>query len=243
MRALACALLCALALPATAAPPDLSGFWMPVPRVIDPDPELAKFVPKDAAVMRDSGAAEFGLMEFGGLKPTPEALAKAKAWNPRAGLTISTACMIPSIVYALQGPFPIEIYQGRDLMVMRLEYMDLARVFVMGENLPDWPASAPHTKVGYSRAHWEGDQLVVITTHLKPATITNNGLDHSDAMVVTERYRLADGGKTLVASQMYEDPKVLENRGVRYIAWRRTLGDHVHAYDCDPSFALEYSKP
>jgi hypothetical protein len=245
MKLMRCALLLLAAAPmlaAAATPPDLSGFWSPVSRVIDPDPELAKFVPQDAVVMRDTGPAEFGLLEFGGLKPKPEMLTKAKEWNPRAGLTVATVCLVPSIVYALQGPFPIEIYQGSDLMVMRLEYMDLARVFVMG-NKPDWPADAPHTKVGYSRAHWEGDQLVVVTTHLKEATITNNGLDHSDAMVVTERYRLADGGKTLIASQLYEDPKVLENRGVRYISWRRTPGDHVHAFDCDPSFAEEYAAP
>ncbi len=242
MKRLVGAWLLACALPAVAAPPDLSGFWNPVSRVIDPDPELAKFVPKDAVVMRDTGAKEFELGDFGGLKPKPAALAKTKEWNPRAGLTVGTACLIPSIVYALQGPFPIEIYQGSDLMVMRLEYMDMARVFVMGDK-PGWPADAPHTKVGYSRAKWEGDQLVVVTTHLKSATITNNGLDHSDSIVVTERFRLTDGGRTLVASQLYEDPEVLENRGVRYISWRKATGDHVHAYDCDPSFAEEYAAP
>jgi hypothetical protein len=241
VKRVAAALCVLVALPVVAAPPDLSGFWNLQSRQIEPDPELSKFVPKDAVVMKDVGGAEFGLMDFGGLKPKPEALAKAKAWDPKAGLTISTACLIPSIVYALQGPFPMEIYQGTDLMVMRLEYMDMARVFVMGDK-PDWPKDAPHTKVGYSRAHWEGDQLVVVTTHLKSATITNNGLDHSDNIVVTERYRLADGGKTLVASQLYEDPDVLENRGVRYISWRKGTGDHVHAYDCDPSFAEEYAR-
>jgi hypothetical protein len=105
------------------------------------------------------------------------------------------------------------------------------------------PADAPHTKTGYSVGHWEGDQLVVTTTHLKAATITNNGLEHSDGMRVTERFRLADGGKLLLASQEYDDPEVLENRGVRYIAWRRVPGDHVHAYDCDPSFAENYAAP
>ncbi len=48
----------------------------------------------------------------------------------------------------------------------------MARVFLVG-NAPEWPAKAPHTKTGYSRAHWEGDILVVVTTHLKEATITN----------------------------------------------------------------------
>lgn len=231
----------AVSLAAQAAPPDFSGFWNPMQQ-IEPDPVLSKLVPAGTAVMRDTGAAEFGTMEFGGLKLKPAALARAKAWDPKQGMTVSTACHIPSIVYALQGPFPIEIYQGTELIVMRLEFMDMARVFLLGDR-PEWPANAPHTKTGYSRAHWEGDILVVVTTHLKEATITNNGLDHSRSMRVTERYRLADDGKQLIISQEYDDPEVLENRGVRYIAFRRAEGDHVRAYDCDPSFAESYATP
>jgi hypothetical protein len=242
VRGRAALVLCGLlAGPALAAPPDLSGFWTPVSQQLNPDPELAKHVSPDAGEMRDTGPTEFGLMEFGGLKPTPAALEKARHWDPRQDMTVQNACRIPSIVYALQGPFPIEIFQGRDLMVMRLEYFDMARVFFL-DGRPGLPADAPHTKTGFSRAHWEGDQLVVVTTHLKAATITNNGLDHSESIKVTERYRLADGGKMLLASQEYEDPEVLQNRGVRYIGWRRA-NDHVRAYDCDPSFAEEYAKP
>lgn len=239
---LAALLLAATGLTHAAAPPDLSGFWMPMRGIPDPDPELAKKVPADTAVMRDTGPAEFGMMEFGGLKPKPAALEKASAWDPMQDMTVSASCRIPSIVYALQGPFPIEIYQGRDMIVMRMEYFDMTRVFFL-DGRPRLPPDAPHTKTGFSLAHWEDDQLVVVTTHLKESTITNNGLDHSEAMRVTERYRLTDGGRSLIASQEYEDPEVLENRGVRYIGWRRTEGDHVRAYDCDPAFALDYATP
>lgn len=244
MRAKLLALLAVVALPASAAapPPDLSGFWMPLPGIPDPDPELARKVSPDAVVLRDTGPAEFGLMEFGGLKPKPAALAKARQWDPLQDMTVSNSCRIPSIVYALQGPFPIEIFQGRDLIVMRMEYFDMTRVFFLGEKFM-YEEEAPHTKTGYSRAHWDGDQLVVVTTKLKEATITNNGLDHSEAMRVTERYRLTDGGRTLMVAQEYEDPEVLENRGVRYIGWRKVEGDHVRAYDCDPAFAEEYASP
>lgn len=244
MRAKLLALLVVVALPASAAapPPDLSGFWMPLPGIPDPDPELARKVSPDAVVLRDTGPAEFGLMEFGGLKPKPAALAKARQWDPLQDMTVSNSCRIPSIVYALQGPFPIEIFQGRDLIVMRMEYFDMTRVFFLGEKFM-YEDEAPHTKTGYSRAHWDGDQLVVVTTKLKEATITNNGLDHSEAMRVTERYRLTDGGRTLMVAQEYEDPEVLENRGVRYIGWRKVEGDHVRAYDCDPAFAEEYASP
>lgn len=242
------ALLCAAAAPTRAAEPrkgghpDLSGFWMLKRAEFTPDPELVRRVPPGTVVMKDTGAAEFGPMDFGGLKPRPAALAAARAWDPKQEMTVSNACKAPSIVYALQGPFPIEIFQGTEMIVMRLEYFDLARVFFLDGRKP-LPADGPHSKTGFSLARWDGDTLEVVTTHLKAATITNNGLEHSDNIRVTERYRLLDGGKTLMASQEYDDPDVLENRGVRYIAWRRVEGDHVHAYDCDPSFAENYAAP
>lgn len=225
---------------AAATPPDFSGFWMLERRQIGPDPLLAPHVAPNTAVLLDTGSAEFGLMEFGGLKLKPAVLQAAKNWDPKQEMTVANACRIPSIVYAMQGPFPIEIAQGKDIIVMRLEYFDMARAFYFDKRFA-LPPDGPHTKTGNSIAHWEGDQLVVVTTHLKSATITNNGLDHTDNIKVIERFRLADGGKRLIASQEFEDPEILDNRGVRYISWYKVEGDHVTAYDCDPSIAENYA--
>jgi hypothetical protein len=41
--------------------------------------------------MKDSGAAEFGRMDFGGLKPRPEALEAARKWDPQQEMTVSNA--------------------------------------------------------------------------------------------------------------------------------------------------------
>ena len=237
------ALVAALPLAATAAePPDFSGFWMLDRTQPKSDPELARHISPNTVVLADSGAAEFGIMEFGGLKLKPAALEAAKKWDPKQEMSVSNSCKIPSIVYALQGPFPIEIMQGKDIIVMRLEYFDLARTFFFNKRFA-LPPDGPVTKTGNSIAHWEGDQLVVLTTHVKSATITNNGLEHSDNIKVTERFRLADGGKRLIATQEFEDPEVLDNRGVRYISWRKVENDHVTAYDCDPSIAENYASP
>src|SRR4030095_12668563 len=46
--------------------------------------------------------------------------------------------------------------------------------------------------LGDSRGHWEGDELVVVTTNLTDKTSiggNGNGLRHSDKMVITERFR------------------------------------------------------
>ncbi|MEO8307329.1 MAG: hypothetical protein ABI616_04730 [Pseudomonadota bacterium] len=220
---------------------DLSGFWMLASGEPIEDPALKAKITAGTVVLRDTGAVEFGIMNFGGLKLTPAAEAAAKAWDSKDDMSVANACRIPSIVYAMQGPFPIEIFQGTEMTVMRLEYFDMARV-IFTDGRKHLPADGPLTKTGDSIGHWEGDTLVVDTIHLKEATITNNGLSHSDKIHVTERFKLSADGQKLLATQEFEDPEMLLNKGVRFINWNRVAGDHVHAYDCDPTFAENYAK-
>jgi len=217
--------------------PNFSGFWdlsVRIPR----DKTLMDELPSGTVVLDDTGPVEYPRGEYGGLKIKPKALAAAKAWNPADDLTISNACKPPSIIYAMQGPFPMEIYQGTELIVFKLEYYDMVRIIFMdGRRVPE---NAPHTKTGYSVGHWEGSTLVVETTHLEAATITNNGLGHSDRVRVIERFRLGADGQTLLSTQQFDDPEVLDGTGARFIAWRRKAGEFVNPYDCDPSFAEHY---
>ena len=218
--------------------PDLSGFWnldMKVPR----DPELMSKVAPNTAFIDDTGPVELPLGNYGGLKLTPAALEKARHWNPHEQMTLENVCRPPSIVYALQGPFPIEIFQSDKFIVMKLEYYDLVRIIFLDGRKPD--PDYPHSMTGFSSGHWEGSTLVVETDHLEAATITNNGLDHTDNVRVLERFRLSADGKHLLATQEFEDPAVIENRGVRFIAWTRVAGQHVFPYECDPSFAINYA--
>lgn len=219
--------------------PDLSGFWdldLHVPR----DAELMSKVAPNAAFIDDTGPAELPRGNYGGLRLTPAALEHARHWNPRDVLSIANACRPPSIVYAMQGPFPIEVFQSDAFIVMKLEYYDLVRIVFLDGRKPE--ADYPHSMTGYSAGHWEGATLVVETDHLEPATITNNGLDHTENMRVVERFRLSGDGKSLLATQEYEDPAVIENRGVRFIAWKRMPGQHVYPYECDPNFAGNYTQ-
>jgi hypothetical protein len=221
------------------ARPNLSGFWS-AGRQVPPDAALVKALPPNTVVLADAGAVEFPIGNFGGLRPKPGAAAAARTWKPEHDMTVDRVCLPPSIVYAMQGPFPMEIHQGSDLIVMRLEYYDMVRlIFLDGRAHP--PASAPHTKVGHSVGRWEGSTLVVDTTHLSASTITNNGLNHSDKVHLIERFWLGNGGKTLMMLQEFEDPDALENRGARFVGWDRG-NDFIYPYECDPSFAANYQK-
>jgi hypothetical protein len=221
--------------------PDLSGYWRQDDRV-PVDPVLMSRLPPNTAVVHDTGLIELPRGDYGGLKLKPGALTAAQKWNPRDDLSIAKVCSPPSIIYAMQGPFPMEIYQGTELIVFKLEYYDMVRVIFMdGRGHP--PKDSPHSKEGHSIGHWEGDVLVVDTDHLEAATITNNGLSHTEDAHVIERFRLSPNGKALLSTQEFEDPAVLENRGARFIGWTKEPGQYVNAYDCDPTFGLNYGAP
>ena len=229
-----------LASPAV-ADADLAGFWAPVFGTVEPDPAMIAKLPPDTVVIDDTGPAEFPRMEFGGLKLNAAALAHAETWKPEDEMTLQRVCQPPSIVYSVQGPFPFEIDQTRDVIAFRYEYYDQVRlIFLDGRGHP--PADAPHTKMGHSIGHWEGNELVVDTTHIAPSTVTNNGLDHSANIHMVERYKLSPDGKALLATQWFEDPEVLDNNGARFIRWDKRAGQYVLPYECDPSFALEYAQ-
>ena len=241
------AMLCVLALaaPATAGDeaqhPDFSGYWNLEYRPPKPDPELVAKLPPNTVILNDTGVAEFPQGEYGGLKPKPTALAKAAKWKPTDEMKLSRVCAAPSIIYTEQGPFPFEIFQTPTLIVFKYEYFDQVRLIFM-DGRGHLPEDAPHSKVGDSVGHWDGDELVIDTTHLESATLTNNGLDHSDNVHLIERYKLGPDGQTLEATQWFEDPDVLDKNGARVIDWRKYPGQHVYPYDCDPSLATEYQE-
>ena len=94
--------------------------------------------------------------------------------------------------------------------------------------------------MGHSIGRWDGAELVVDTTHLESATITNNGLSHGEQAHVVERFKLSADGQTLLSTQVFDDPETLDNTGARFIAWRKKPGEYIYPYDCDPSFGLNY---
>ena len=219
--------------------PDLAGYWAAGRPFRAAEKDTAP-LPANTVLLTDAGAPELASGNFGGLKVKPAALAAAMKWKAADEMTLAKACQPPSVVYTMQGPFPMEIDQATELIVIRLEYYDLFRVIYLdGRGHP--PADAPHSKMGHSIGRWDGSTLVVDTTHIAASTILNNGLDHGENIHLVERFWLSADGKTLMARQEFEDPDVIENRGARLVAWDRQPGEHIYPYECDPTFVLNYN--
>jgi hypothetical protein len=216
--------------------PDLSGFWRVTfePGKLSGQ-ALVDELPKGTILIHDTGPGELKAGDYGGLKLTQRALDEVKRYSYESEVTTENNCIPPSMAFLMQAPFPMEIFQGRDLIVLKMEYFDMVRIVFM-DGRSHMSADGPHSKAGNSIGHWEGDTLVVDTDHLEAGTFMNNGFNHSTKMHVIEKFRLSPDGNTLWATQLYDDPDTFEGYSARYLIWRKVAGDHVYPYDCDPTY-------
>ena len=86
--------------------------------------------------------------------------------------------------------------------------------------------------LGDSIGRWEGDTLVADTVNFNAYTWLNGaGAPHSDALRLTERFRLVEGGKYLEVKVTAEDPKVL-TRPYSYTRYYERTTNEIREYIC-----------
>lgn len=219
----------------------IAGFWSLAPGPMPPrrearpaEAELIARIREGAVLLGDAGAVEFPPGDYGGLNVHAPLREAAKSYDPENQTDVSLTCRPPGVIYSMQGPFPLEIFEGRDLIVIKLEYFDLVRVIFMNET--QHPDDWPHSQTGHSFGRWEGDTLVVDTAKLLPGTLFNNGVDHTEDVRLLERFRAADAN-TMLVTQEFEDAGSFAGTAARVMAFRRG-NDHVYPYDCDPTYGL-----
>ena len=220
---------------AAEAQPDLEGFWTPRIERARSGQALIDELPDGVVLINDTGAGELAAGDFAGLKLTPAAIEEVRRYDFGEELKRDNTCNAPTSAFLMQAPFPMEVYASDELIVFKMEYFDLVRVVFL-DGRPHPPDTAPHSKVGHSVGRWEGDTLVVDTTHLTSGTFMNNGFNHSENLHMTERFRLSPDGSVLWLVQTYEDTAVFDGVAARYMAWTRRPGEYVYPYDCDPSY-------
>jgi hypothetical protein len=146
-----------------------------------------------------------GVVEGEEIPYRPEALAKKKE-NAENWMTRDpeVKCYMPGIPRATYMPYPFQIVQSQDTVLMAYEYGTASRVIRMNSKekspAPAW--------MGWSVGRWEGETLVIdVTDNEEQTWFDRAGNFHSDALHVVERYTLADAN-TLNYEVTIEDPKV-----------------------------------
>jgi hypothetical protein len=167
--------------------PNLSGIWQALNTANwDLEPHAAQAGPIVALGAIGAEPAGQGVVEGGTIPYRPAALAKKKEnYANRLKLDPEVKCYLPGVPRATYMPYPFQIVQTPQYILMAYEYAGAARTIYMGKA----PESPVDTWMGWSVGRWEGDTLVVDVTSFNDQTwFDRAGNFHSDALHVVERY-------------------------------------------------------
>ena len=147
-----------------------------------------------------------GIVEGGEIPYQPWALEK-RLQNKADWLKLDPVvkCYMPGVPRATYMPFPFQIVQTPDHILVAYEFASASRVIYM--NQPDFehPGDA---WMGHSRGRWEGESLVVdVTNHVPDTWFDSAGNFHSESLKVVERYTLI-GPNHLMYEATIEDENV-----------------------------------
>jgi hypothetical protein len=153
------------------------------------------------------------LGDYLGLPINESARAFADAWDASRLTVPEHQCRAHSSPYIMRGPLNMRIWDERDPETQRVVavHIDISNfqqrrtVWMDGRRHPS--AKAEHTWMGFSTGRWEGDSLVVTTTHIKQMWHRRNGLPQSDRVTLTERFSLH--GPVMTYVTIADDPVYL----------------------------------
>jgi hypothetical protein len=167
--------------------PDLNGIWQ-VLNTANWDLQDHAARPSPVVAMGALGAIPGGLsvVEGNEIPYKPEAAAKKKEnfdnWLIRDP---TVKCYLPGVPRATYMPFPFQIIQTPDNILLAYEFASANRTVYMNSK----EESPIDTWMGWSRGRWEGETLVIDVTGLNDQSWFDTAGDfHSDKLHVVERY-------------------------------------------------------
>jgi hypothetical protein len=178
--------------------PDLQGIWQVL--------NTAAWDIQDHPAQLGIPAGQ-GVVEGNEIPYQPWALAqKQENYDSRLTADPATKCYMPGVPRITYLPYPFQILQFPDRVLILYEYIHVTRtIYTDGSPHPDghidfW--------MGDSRGHWEGDTLVVDLIHFNDQTwFDRAGNFHSAALHVIERYT-RNGPDHITYDVTIEDPEV-----------------------------------
>ncbi|HYP81617.1 MAG TPA: DUF6152 family protein [Steroidobacteraceae bacterium] len=214
--------------------PNLAGDWAAEQRVMsDPRGQSGTLVPLSQASSLRPGELPAGQRAFPGARGTPESLATdpiRAAWdrpipvkltaagrqalesfNPATSDNPRLRCQPTGILFDWTfDSVPNRITQSATQISMLYGHMDLARVIHLDGRAP--PANTKASRAGYSVGRWEGDTLVVETTHFLPGVLNaDSRVLHGSRLRITERFELDAATHQLTRRYEATDPEYFED--------------------------------
>jgi hypothetical protein len=211
-------LLAATAAPASAQV-DLSGVWAPifhedqVERVAGPD-----------------------IGDYTGMPITDAERLRGESWSASLLTVPEHQCKPHPSTYGFRGVGNLRITNVIDEETQQLkeifthiQWQEQERHIFM-DDTPHPPDFAAHTWQGFSKGHWEGNQLVIETDMLKAGWVRRNGLALTDQAHMTER--IIRHGNILTHVYIIEDPYYLSEPLIRTNGFQLTTDLTMAPYPC-----------
>ena len=207
--------------------PDLSGIWQAMTSAhYDVEPHAASEGPPPGSMGALSATpAGLGIVK-GGRIPYTEQARRIRDENKVNAIDKDplTKCYMPGVPRANYLPFPFQIVQSEDVVLIAYEFAESNRIVYVDQPEIESQVDA---WMGHSNAHWEGDTLVVRVTGQMPDTwFDRSGNHHSYAMVVEERWT-ATGADHIQYEASITDPNTFTEPWVISFPLYRHLGDNM----------------
>ena len=186
--------------------PDFTGIWQAMNTANwDLQAHEARHGPVVALGAAFSVPAGIGIVEGDEIPYLPAAAAKKKEnqenWLARDP---EIKCYLPGVPRMMYMPYPIQIVQGHDTILMSSEFASASRTIRMNSK----EKSPTDSWMGWSIGRWEGNTLVIDVTDQNEQTwFDRAGNFHSEELKVVERYTFADRN-TINYEATMEDAKV-----------------------------------
>jgi hypothetical protein len=114
-------------------------------------------------------------------------------------------CEVPGMPFAMMSPYPIEIVDAGDRILIRGEAYDLERVVY---RQPPAPLPSP-SPLGLSVGRFEDDEFIVETSRIDYHSFGDLGPAQSEQSHVVERFKLSADGLALDYDITVTDPVIL----------------------------------
>ena len=168
--------------------------------------------PRTHEDQRDRGPGPM-LGDYTGIPVNERARRHADSWDASRMTIPEHQCKVHVVSYIFHGPMAWRIWEEKDPVTQRVvaikqwinTYEQERTIWMDGRQHP--PEYVPHTWMGFSTGRWEGDVLVVSTTHIKSEWFRRNGVPNSDKTTLLEYY--IRHGNRLTHVTVAEDPAFL----------------------------------
>jgi hypothetical protein len=158
------------------------------------------------------------LGDYTGLPLNDAARMRGYSWKPSL-LSVPEHQCAPHGADRIDNFTNLRIWKEVDLNTQQLiayhlnvEWHDAHRIIYM-DGRPHPSNDVPHTFMGFSTGRWDGNMLVITTTHLKESWLRRNGIPRSERATVTER--LIRHGNYLNWTFIVQDPAYLTEPYIR----------------------------